>query len=142
MGLIGVELKSCLSFHDLTQSCGDGLKDDTISIITQNVDTLHTKAGTRHCLHLRESLRFCVSLLQTALTPSCELTRIIENMQLYLTDCEDGGGTALLEQLKDPKVLAIAQPKRGRALIFPHNCPHSGLEVKSPKLLLRGEVIL
>ena len=81
MGLIGVKLKSCLSFHDLTQSCGDGLKDDTISIITQNVDTLHTKAGTRHCLHLRESLRFCVSLLQTALTPSCELTRIIENMK-------------------------------------------------------------
>ena len=61
---------------------------------------------------------------------------------LYLTDCEDGGGTALLQQLKDPKVLAIAQPKRGRALIFPHNCPHSGLEVTSPKLLLRGEVIL
>mmetsp|Transcript_21689 Transcript_21689/g.51077 ORF Transcript_21689/g.51077 Transcript_21689/m.51077 type:complete len:684 (-) Transcript_21689:37-2088(-) len=61
---------------------------------------------------------------------------------LYLTDCEDGGGTALLQQLKDPKVLAVAQPKRGRALIFPHNCPHSGLEVKSAKLLLRGEVIL
>ena len=62
---------------------------------------------------------------------------------LYLTDCEDGGGTALLKSLKDPQVLAVSQPKRGRALIFPHVCPHSGLEVDSaPKLLLRGEVIL
>ena len=62
---------------------------------------------------------------------------------LYLTDCEEGGGTALLEHLKTPKVLAIAQPKRGRALIFPHGCPHSGLEVDCvPKVLLRGEVIL
>ena len=28
-----------------------------------------------------ESLRFCVYFLQTALTPSCALTRIIENVQ-------------------------------------------------------------
>ena len=62
---------------------------------------------------------------------------------LYLTDCEHGGGTALLKELRDPKVIAVAQPKRGRALIFPHLCPHSGLEVISaPKLLLRGEVLL
>jgi len=62
---------------------------------------------------------------------------------LYLTDCKVGGGTALLQHLSDPKVLAIAQPKRGRALIFPHLCPHSGLEVECvPKILLRGEVIL
>jgi len=33
---------------------------------------------------LRESLRFCVSLVQTALTSSCELTRIIETIQTYL----------------------------------------------------------
>ena len=32
----------------------------------------------------RESLRFCVSFLQTALTPSCALTRIIENIQHQL----------------------------------------------------------
>ncbi|KAL9189999.1 hypothetical protein ACHAXT_009674 [Thalassiosira profunda] len=61
---------------------------------------------------------------------------------LYLTDCEEGGGTALLNTLKDGKVLAVAQPKRGRALIFPHLCPHSGLETVTPKLLLRGEVML
>ena len=62
---------------------------------------------------------------------------------LYLTDCDHGGGTALLKSLKDPQVLAVAQPKRGRAIIFPHSCPHSGLEVSVvPKVLLRGEVIL
>jgi len=62
---------------------------------------------------------------------------------LYLTDCDHGGGTALLESLKDPQVIAVAQPKRGRAIIFPHGCPHSGLEVSVvPKVLLRGEVIL
>ena len=62
---------------------------------------------------------------------------------LYLTDCENGGGTALLQHLKEPTVLTIAQPRRGRALIFPHLCPHSGLEVDCvPKVLLRGEVFL
>ena len=62
---------------------------------------------------------------------------------LYLTDCDHGGGTALLKSLKDPQVLAVTQPKRGRAIIFPHSCPHSGLEVSVvPKVFLRGEVIL
>lgn len=63
---------------------------------------------------------------------------------LYLTDCgQQGGGTALLQQLNDPKVISVVQPKRGRALIFPHMCPHSGLEVvRAPKLLLRGEIIM
>ena len=62
---------------------------------------------------------------------------------LYLTDCNHGGGTALLKSLKDPQVIAVAQPKRGRAIIFPHSCPHSGLEVSVvPKVFLRGEVIL
>ena len=62
---------------------------------------------------------------------------------LYMNDCEHGGGTALLKHLADPEVLAIIQPRKGRALIFPHMCPHSGLQVESlPKLLLRGEVVI
>ena len=38
------------------------------------------KTGLQATLIIRESLRFCVPLVQTALTPSCELTRIIETV--------------------------------------------------------------
>lgn len=68
---------------------------------------------------------------------------------LYLTDCENGGETALLKELPSggpsahqPKVIAKITPKRGRLLLFPHLTPHEGREVISvPKLLLRGEAI-
>ena len=85
------------------------------------------------------------------LPPHVDLCRIDEKsglrsthtVILYLTDCEYGGETALLQELRNPKVITVTRPKRGRALIFPHLCPHSGLEVvTAPKLLLRGEVIL
>ncbi|KAL7476555.1 hypothetical protein ACHAW6_002415 [Cyclotella cf. meneghiniana] len=85
------------------------------------------------------------------LPPHVDLCRVDESSGcrsthtfiLYLTDCCHGGGTALLQHLNDPKVLAVAHPKRGRALIFPHLCPHCGLEVDSvPKVLLRGEIVI
>ena len=39
-------------------------------------------------------------------------------------------------------VLATVQPRRGRLLVFPHQCPHEGMAVNSlPKILLRGEMI-
>ena len=41
----------------------------------------------------------------------------------------------------NPNVLASVSPKRGRLLLFPHVCPHAGLEVvDAPKLFLRGEL--
>jgi NAD-dependent deacetylase sirtuin 4 len=61
MGYIGVELEDCTDFEHLGASCTGQLSfayGDTsavprkISIITQNVDTLHSKAGVQHCLHL------------------------------------------------------------------------------------------
>jgi len=85
------------------------------------------------------------------LPPHVDLCRIDEKSGLrsthtfilYLTDSEYGGETALLQELRNPKVLLATRPKRGRALIFPHLCPHAGLEVvTAPKLLLRGEIIL
>ena len=75
---------------------------------------------------------------------------------LYLTDCEQGGETVLLHSMKscvllspnatsqllgppDNVILAV-KPVKGRILLFPHNCPHSGAIVECvPKLLLRGE---
>ena len=42
----------------------------------------------------------------------------------------------------DKNLLACIEPRRGRLLIFPHNCPHEGAHTISlPKILLRGELI-
>ena len=42
----------------------------------------------------------------------------------------------------DENVLSSIAPRRGRLLIFPHNCPHEGAHTISlPKILLRGEMI-
>eukprot|EP00553_Chaetoceros_curvisetus_P005710 CAMPEP_0204633294 /NCGR_PEP_ID=MMETSP0717-20131115/26853_1 /ASSEMBLY_ACC=CAM_ASM_000666 /TAXON_ID=230516 /ORGANISM="Chaetoceros curvisetus" /LENGTH=131 /DNA_ID=CAMNT_0051651411 /DNA_START=300 /DNA_END=692 /DNA_ORIENTATION=- len=66
---------------------------------------------------------------------------------MYISDCELGGETALLQELSPDgpfakhEVLALTTPVRGRMLIFPHACPHEGKEVVSvPKVLLRGEL--
>lgn len=64
---------------------------------------------------------------------------------LYMTDCAKGGETALLKDLKKSGAPALAKvdPRRGRLFLFPHACPHEGMEVVSaPKVLLRGEAIL
>lgn len=67
MGCIGVELEECTDFDRLGDSCFGNLngKEEArrISIITQNVDTLHSKAGIKHCLHLhgRGDLVRCMS---------------------------------------------------------------------------------
>ena len=92
-----------------------------------------------------------------------DLPRIVNGVRtthsflLYLTDCELGGETLLLEARRgDEKlapsggvaageraVLARSAPRRGRLLIMPHACPHSAAPVISaPKLLIRGEVLL
>ena len=63
---------------------------------------------------------------------------------LYLTDCHFGGATNLLEYVSadgSSGILAKVSPRRGRLLLFPHLCPHEGMEVVDlPKILLRGEV--
>ena len=63
---------------------------------------------------------------------------------LYLTDCETGGETSLLEEVTadgSARTLAKVSPRKGRLLIFPHQTPHEGMEVVDvPKILLRGEL--
>lgn len=62
---------------------------------------------------------------------------------LYLTDCDEGGETVLLEDVKESIHLAKVKPKTGRLLLFPHDCPHEGAIIEDvPKLLIRGEVVL
>ena len=57
-GYIGVDLKECDEFDHLGESCfghnnTTGAKSSRrISVITQNVDSLHSTAGLKHCLHL------------------------------------------------------------------------------------------
>jgi len=67
---------------------------------------------------------------------------------LHLADCEAGGETVFLERLPPVRgpmnILAKAQPRRGRLLLFPHLCPHAGLPVLNlppRKLFLRGELL-
>ena len=51
---------------------------------------------------------------------------------------EDEGPVASHE---NKHLLASVAPRRGRLLLFPHVCPHAGLEVvDAPKLFLRGEL--
>ena len=63
---------------------------------------------------------------------------------LYLTDCQNGGETSLLEEVTadgSAPSLAKVSPRKGRLLIFPHVTPHEGMEVVDvPKILLRGEL--
>lgn len=59
---------------------------------------------------------------------------------LYLSSCDSGGETALLESLSGQTLVSV-KPLRGRLFVFPHICPHAGLTVECvPKLLLRGEM--
>ena len=88
------------------------------------------------------------------LAPHVDLSRLdiygklrsTHSFLLYLTNCEQGGETALLDAVAGAGsniALATVKPKRGRLLLFPHRCPHKGLLVEDvPKLLIRGEVRL
>eukprot|EP01065_Artemidia_motanka_P010837 TRINITY_DN15811_c0_g1_i1.p1 TRINITY_DN15811_c0_g1~~TRINITY_DN15811_c0_g1_i1.p1 ORF type:complete len:705 (+),score=235.88 TRINITY_DN15811_c0_g1_i1:61-2175(+) len=69
--------------------------------------------------------------------------RSTHTLILYLTDCDGGGETALLPELSDEATpIARVTPRRGRLLLFPHDCPHMGCPVTvPPKLLLRGEAL-
>lgn len=60
MGYVGVQIEDCTDFEELGASCvghfdgaeGGMAATRRISVITQNVDILHSKAGVKNCLHL------------------------------------------------------------------------------------------
>ncbi|KAL3792351.1 hypothetical protein ACHAWO_000901 [Cyclotella atomus] len=141
--------------QDMLQPCIDAARiklksyrvdsDETVQTSSQDM----TKAPPSSVFHHLRFLHY--NQKGGLLPPHVDLCRVDDSSGhrsthtfiLYLTNCKSGGGTALLQHLSDPKVLAVAEPKRGRALIFPHMCPHSGQEVDSvPKILLRGEVVI
>ena len=52
---IGVDLEECTAYDQLSQSCfGSNLNDEKkrLSVITQNVDSLHSAGGLKYCMHL------------------------------------------------------------------------------------------
>ena len=66
---------------------------------------------------------------------------------LYLTDCQDGGETWLLEEASEvsdtPEALARVPARRGRVLLFPHERLHMGTALRRlPKMMLRADVRL
>lgn len=89
----------------------------------------------------------------TSLNPHVDICRVdretgersTHTLILYLTNCEEGGETCLIQDLAGEgreKILANVTPQRSSLLLFPHACPHEGKAVKSvPKILLRGEAI-
>jgi hypothetical protein len=116
------------------------------------VDTLQWQPGEVSVLPHMRFLHY--SEEGAVLPPHVDLCRVdassgersTHSFLFYLTDCERGGSTTLLKALigKGPdNVFARVAPKRGRLLLFPHNCPHEGEEVvDAPKILIRGEAIL
>ena len=114
LGYIGVQLNDCNDHFDkLGLSCFGpldtpfiGTQDDVppqrrISIITQNVDTLHSKAGVKHCLHLhgRGDLIKCMNCgyIRDRYDYHNELTRLNEDWLNKAISSSDGvaGSTEL-----------------------------------------------
>ena len=98
------------------------------------------------------------------------LVKSTHTFMLHLADCHHGGETVFLSRINQAPnlngaklvtgtlgddvgaaavatggggVLGAAAPRRGRLIVFPHMCPHSGLPVQDvPKLFLRGELLV
>ena len=133
-----------------------GMKLETRELDTEGSMSSHTTSPRSPIVpvflpHMR-FLNYAVS--GARLAPHTDLSRVdhsgsglrsTHTFLLYMTDCAKGGETALLKDLKKSGAPALAKvdPRRGRLFLFPHACPHEGMEVVSaPKVLLRGEAIL
>jgi hypothetical protein len=117
-----------------------------------------TASSIKSVVRVFPHMRFLnYSISGTVLPPHIDLVRVnpfgdplnpehrsTHTFILYLTDCHLGGATNLLECVSadgSSDILAKVSPRRGRLLLFPHACPHEGMEVVDlPKILLRGEV--
>ncbi len=82
---------------------------------------------------------------------SCQ--KSTHTFMIHLVDCPEGSGeTVFLSSVNDTNALAklgegvlgAALPRRGRLVVFPHECPHAGLPVTEAftKLFLRGELLI
>ena len=134
-------------------ACGD-ITDILAEAISK---ALRIEESSTHddVVRVHPSMRFlCYASSGAILAPHIDLSRTdhhtgktsTHSFLFYMTDCALGGETVLLRGLTGPARwdrLATVQPRKGRLLLFPHVCPHEGVEVESvPKLLIRGEVYI
>jgi hypothetical protein len=97
-------------------------------------------------------MRFlCYEERGAVLAPHVDLCRVhpftgersSHSFLLYLTDCDEGGETILLDNSEEEVAVARVKPRRGRLLVFPHCLRHEGAKVEDvPKLLIRGEALI
>lgn len=145
---------------DITQKKKAGLCSersyfcDAIGHIQRALEAAITHAGLNcDTIQVFPHMRFLdYSIVGTTLNPHVDICRVdprtgvrsSHTFIVYLNDCVEGGETCLLQDMShSSEILARVAPKRGRLLLFPHNCPHEGKEVRTvPKLLVRGEVYL
>lgn len=108
----------------------------------------HALRGTQ-CCEVHDCIRFLHYFEPGGqLPPHTDLSktnaagqRSTHTLLIYLATCSVGGETVLLESLgPGARVFATVQPRRGRMLIFPHDCPHKAEPVvEVPKVVVRGE---
>lgn len=102
----------------------------------------HAKSTHTFMVHLADCKQGGETVFLTHLNAlrSCQLHREARDLSLepepeLQVEEQDG------EQ--DCSVLAAALPRRGRLVVFPHECPHAGMAVLDvPKKFLRGELLL
>jgi len=138
---------------------------DTTGRVSNEIRSCMINANCKLPLRALSHMRFlCYSKKGAALAPHVDLTRALDDGRrsthtfiIYLQTCERGGGTALLkrqetrgegidneawDKVMEEITIVRVKPRIGRLLVFPHFCPHAGLEVIDiPKLLIRGEMV-
>lgn len=115
-------------------------REEEISLVEGNDVIVLPQMRFLNYIHVGSSLAPHVDLCRV---DQASGQRSTHSFLLYLTTCETGGETTLLQDLSGEVALAKIKPSTGHLLLFPHDCPHEGNEVHTvPKLLIRGEVIL
>lgn len=158
LGYIGVQLNDCNDYFDqLGLSCIGpldttltGTQDDIvlpsqrrrISIITQNVDTLHSKAGSKHCLHLhgRGDLIKCMKCryIRNRYDYHNELTQLNEDWLNRATS--SSGGVAGTTELRPDGDATLSENISYDELILPP-CSQCGNPIFKTDVVFFGDNI-
>jgi ankyrin repeat protein len=128
---------------------------DSDSIIRREISSAlaylerYSEVQVSHCHAILPMMKYLhYTSLEAKLEPHLDLSKYdpisrissTHTLILYLTTCEEGGETILMDSVINPTIRLPVKPKRGRMLLFPHHCPHEGGIIRQvPKILLRCE---